>query len=168
MTLTATRPTTVEWSAPFDALDVGQTFVTRARTVTEADVVGFASLTGDWHPQHSDAEWAADSAFGERIAHGLLVVSLAGGLVPFDPSRVIALRRLADVVFKRAVLLGDTVCVHGKLAELRPVDDDTGLATFSWTIANQHGQTVCRARVEVLWRADVPAGSDDGFVAIPL
>jgi len=168
MTLTATRPTTVEWSAPFDALDVGQTFVTRARTVTEVDVVGFASLTGDWHPQHSDAEWAADSAFGERIAHGLLVVSLAGGLVPFDPRRVIALRRLADVVFKRAVLLGDTVCVHGKLVDLRPVDDDAGLATFSWTIANQHGQTVCRARVEVLWRADVPAGSDDGFVAIPL
>ncbi|HYM59038.1 MAG TPA: MaoC/PaaZ C-terminal domain-containing protein [Solirubrobacteraceae bacterium] len=170
MTLTATRPTTVEWSAPFHALDVGQTFVTRARTVTEADVVGFASLTGDWHPQHSDAEWAADSAFGERIAHGLLVVSLAGGLVPFDPRRVIALRRLADVVFKRAVRLGDTICVHGKLADLRPVDDDAGLATFSWTIANQDGQTVCRARVEVLWRADAhaPAGSDDGFVAIPL
>ena len=168
MTLTATRPTTVEWSAPFDALDVGQTFVTRARTVTEADVVGFASLTGDWHPQHSDAEWAADSAFGERIAHGLLVVSLAGGLVPFDPRRVIALRRIADVVFKRAVKLGDTICVHGKLAELRPVDEEAGLVTFTWTIANQHGQTVSRARVEVLWRADVPAGSDDGFVPIPL
>ena len=61
---------TVTWNAPFEELEAGQPFTTRGRTVTEADVVGFAALTGDWHPQHSDAQWAADSPFGERIAHG--------------------------------------------------------------------------------------------------
>ena len=96
-------PMSLNWSCPFEELEAGQAFATRGRTVTEADVVGFAALTGDWHPQHTDAVWAAESAFGERIAHGLFVLSLAGGLVPFDPERVVALRRVGDVVFKRPV-----------------------------------------------------------------
>jgi acyl dehydratase len=58
---------TLSWWAPFEALEMGQAFTTRGRTVTEADVVGFAALTGDWHPQHADAEWAAESPFGERV-----------------------------------------------------------------------------------------------------
>ena len=102
---------TLSWWAPFEALETGQAFTTRGRTVTEADVVGFAALTGDWHPQHADAEWAAASPFGERIAHGLLVVSLAAGLVPFDPGRVIALRQVSDATFKRPVRFGDTLRV---------------------------------------------------------
>lgn len=92
-------------------------FTSRARTVTEADVVAFAGLTGDFHPQHVDAEWAAESVFGERIAHGLLVLGLAAGLAPLDPERVVALRRVRDVVFKRPVRLGDTIHVEGELGE---------------------------------------------------
>ena len=59
---------TISWWAPFEALETGQQFTTRGRTVTEADVVAFAALTGDWHPQHSDAEWAASlqAAFGAQ------------------------------------------------------------------------------------------------------
>ena len=49
---------TISWWAPFEALETGQEFTTRGRTVTESDVVSFAALTGDWHPQHCDAEWA--------------------------------------------------------------------------------------------------------------
>jgi 3-hydroxybutyryl-CoA dehydratase len=161
-------------SAPFEQLAVGDAFVSRGRTVTEADVVGFAALTGDWHPQHADAEWAASSAFGERIAHGMLVVSFAVGLVPFDPDRVVALRRVADVTFKRPVRLGDTIHVAGNVAELRELDDATGLVAFAWKVLNQEGRTACRARVEVLWRRDGVRLDDpfaptaDGFVPIPL
>jgi 3-hydroxybutyryl-CoA dehydratase len=161
------------FAAPFEALCEGQEFTTRGRTVTEADVVGFASLTGDWHPQHSDAQWAAESPFGERIAHGMLVISLAAGLVPFDPARVVALRRVSDAVFKRPVRLGDTLRVRGRVADLAGATDEAGLVTLGWTVVNQHEQTVCRARVEVLWRRDGVGEGDGveaigGFVPIPL
>jgi len=165
---------TISWWAPFEALESGQEFVTRGRTVTEADVVAFASLTGDWHPQHADAEWAAAGPFGERIAHGLLVVALASGLVPFDPGRVVALRRVCDATFKRPVRFGDTLRVEGRIADLGPVSDDAGLVTFAWSVVNQDGRTVCRARVEVLWKRDAAARPEPEhdrngeFVPIPL
>jgi 3-hydroxybutyryl-CoA dehydratase len=164
---------TMTWAADFDDLACGDAFVTRGRTVTEADVVGFAALTGDWHPQHADAVWAAGSAFGERIAHGMLVISFAVGLVPFDPDRVVALRRITDVVFKRPVRLGDTIHVEGAVDALREIDAATGLVTWTWKVVNQNGQLACRAGVEVLWRRDAPSGeattaTEDGFVPIPL
>ena len=104
----------------FDALEVGHAFKTRGRTVTESDVASFASLTGDMHPQHTDAVWASESVFGERIAHGMLVLSYALGQMAFDPEHVMALRGVRDVVFKRPVRLGDTIHVRGKVAELDP------------------------------------------------
>jgi 3-hydroxybutyryl-CoA dehydratase len=163
----------LNWSCPYEEVEAGQAFTTRGRTVTEADVVGFAALTGDWHPQHTDAVWAAESAFGERIAHGLFVISLAGGLVPFDPERVVALRRLGDVVFKRPVKFGDTLSVQGRVVEVSDVGEEAGLVGFAWNVVNQDGRTVCRARVEVLWRRDGDTAADDeyavtGFVPIPL
>lgn len=164
----------MNFSAPFEELRPGEGFVSRGRTVTEADVVGFAALTGDWHPQHADASWAETSVFGERIAHGMLVVSFAVGLVPFDPDRVIALRRIADATFKRPVRLGDTVRVAGSVVDTRDADEHAGLATLGWKVLNQHDQTVCRARIEVLWRRDharlePPFVLDPaGFVPIPL
>jgi 3-hydroxybutyryl-CoA dehydratase len=171
---TPTITDTMSWWAPFEALETGQEFTTRARTVTEADVVGLAALTGDWHPQHSDAQWAAASPFGERIAHGMLVISLAAGLVPFDPDRVMALRRVSDATFKRPVRFGDTLHVEGRIKELTPTSEEAGLVTFAWSVVNQDGRTVCRASVEVLWRRD--GGADavpeepatNGFVPIPL
>jgi acyl dehydratase len=162
-------------SFPFDELAEGTRFQTRGRTVTEADVVAFAAQTGDWHPQHSDADWAGQSEFGERIAHGMLVLSYAVGLLAFDPERVLALRRVADAVFKRPVRLGDTIRVRGSVQACAPVSDDAGLVTLGFQIVNQYDQTVVRARVEVVWRRDA-AGivpeldtvPDNGFVPIPL
>ncbi len=96
--------------------------------------------------------------FGERIAHGMLVLSYAAGLVPFDPSRVMALRRVRDVVFKRPVKLGDTIRVEGKVAEAKPVDEGAGLVAVALDVRGAGGKTVMRATVEVLWRRDaVPA-----------
>ena len=146
------------FSQPFDLLREGDAFVTRGRTVTEADVVSFAALTGDRHPQHSDAMWAEAGPFGERIAHGMLVLSYAVGLVPLDPERVVALRRVADAVFKQPVRFGDTIHVDGKIGVLRPIDDAVGLVECVWRVLNQQGRLVLRVSVEVLWRrADAPA-----------
>jgi 3-hydroxybutyryl-CoA dehydratase len=136
----------------FDALAAGERFVTPGRTIGEGDIAAFAALTGDEHPQHTDADWAADSRFGERIAHGLLVLSCAVGLLPLDPDRVVALRRVSDAVFKQPVKIGDTVHVEGEILGTRVVDDDHGLVECRWRVLNQHGKLVLRASGELLWR----------------
>jgi 3-hydroxybutyryl-CoA dehydratase len=141
----------VDWSAPFDDLVERATFATRGRTVTEADVVGFASLTGDFHPLHTDAVFAAASPFGERIAHGMLLMSFAVGLTPLDPQRVLALRGLKDVTFKRPVTVGATIRVKGSIRSLRAMTEQAGLATFAWSIVDEHDRLACRSTVEVLW-----------------
>jgi acyl dehydratase len=117
------------------------------RTITEADVVAFAGLTGDHHPQHTDASWANEGPFGERIAHGMLVLAYTVGLVDFDPERIVALRRIEDVVFKRPVKLGDTIYVD--VALLRE-DERRGIEAYEWRVRNQDGQLVLRATVEAV------------------
>jgi len=144
----------VRWASAFDQLELGEEFETHGQRVTEADVFSFAALTGDMHPQHIDAEWAAESLFGERIAHGVLVLGYAVGLAPLDPGRVMALRGLRDVVFKRPVLLGDTIRVHGSIHRLLPVGDAAGLVTCRWSVLNQREELCVRADVEILWRRD--------------
>jgi 3-hydroxybutyryl-CoA dehydratase len=136
----------------FDDLQIGERFQTPERTVEAADIATFAGLTGDTHPQHVDADWAAGSRFGERIAHGLLVLSYAAGSMPFDPERVVALRRIGDAVFKQPVKIGDTVHVEGEVTETRPIDDEHGLVACRWKVVNQHGRLVLRASVELVWR----------------
>jgi 3-hydroxybutyryl-CoA dehydratase len=140
------------FSKDFDSLEVGERFETEGRTIGEDDILAFASLTGDRHPQHVDPEWAAGSRFGEQIAHGLLVLSCAAGLVPFDPDRIVALRRVGDAVFKAPVLIGDTVHVEGSVARVRELDESNGLVECRWKVVNQDGRTVLRMTVEVVWR----------------
>jgi 3-hydroxybutyryl-CoA dehydratase len=142
------------FSKNFDALSEGERFVTRGRTIGEADITSFATLSGDTHPQHTDAEWAASSRFGERIAHGLLVLSYAAGLMPFDPERIVALRRVGDAVFKQPVRIGDTIHVEGEVVEKTDIDPGHGLVATSWRVLNQHGKLVARMNVDLVWRRD--------------
>ena len=148
------------------APDPGTEQTTSGRTITESDLVSFSALTGDWHPQHADAEWAAAGRFGERVAHGMLVLSYAVGLVPFDPERVVALRGLDSVSFKRPVAIGDTIRVHTTVESVRALDGEHALVTFAWRVLNQADRVVARAKVEALWRTAPPsagsrsAGSD--------
>lgn len=137
----------------FSELGTGDRFTTTERVVAEADILEFAALTGDRHPQHVDPGWAADSRFGEQIAHGLLVLSFAVGLLPLDPHRVVALRRVTDAVFKQPVKIGDTVHIEGKITALKQVDDEHGLVETSLRILNQDARLVARLRAELVWRA---------------
>ncbi len=147
---------------------IGAAAISGGRTITEADVISFAALTGDWHPQHADAEWAARGRFGERVAHGMLVLSYAVGLIKFDPERVVALRGLDSAVFKRPVRIGDTIRVRSQVDQVKPLDGEHALVAFAWRIINQDDQVVARVRVEALWslageRAD-GGGSANGAV----
>ena len=156
MTTTTTTTTTTEdlFALDLDSLESGLTFGSRGRTVTEADVVAFSALTGDWHPQHADAVWAANSHFGERIAHGMLVLSFAVGLVDFDPERVVALRGITKCTFKAPVRLGDTIRVEGSVESVKPLDDSVGLVETRWRVVNQDGKAVAVFSVQALWRRD--------------
>ena len=164
-TIETTREEALWREAPpyFDDLEVGDSMESSGRTVTEYDVVSFAALTGDWHPQHADAAWAAESAFGRRIAHGMLVISYALGLLPIDPRVVLALRSLDGAVLKRPVGLGDTIRVRAKVAKKRPLGEETGLVTLAVRILNQEGELVARMEIVVLWRrAPEPADHRSG------
>jgi acyl dehydratase len=130
----------------------GAELTTRGRTITESDLVSFSALTGDWHPQHADAEWAANGRFGERVAHGMLVLSYALGLMPFDPERVVALRGLDSVSFKRPVRIGDTIRLRSTVERVRELDGEHSLVTLGWRVVNQDDRVVVRAKVEALWR----------------
>ena len=143
-------------------LTPGARLTGRARTITETDLVSFAALTGDWHPQHSDAEWAADSRFGERIAHGMLLLSYSIGMLGFDPERVVALRGFDSVTFKRPVAIGETISVEAEVEDATPLDDEHELVTLRWRILGAGGKLAVRARVQVVHRtpAEAATGTD--------
>lgn len=147
------------FSLDFDEITLGREFVTRGRTITEADLVGFATLTGDMHPVHIDAQWASESTFGERIAHGMLVLSYSIGLVPLSPERTVALRRVRDATFKAPARIGDTITVEGDVVGLQPLDNTIGQVSCQWRVLDQRRKTLVRATIEILWRR-VPARVD--------
>jgi 3-hydroxybutyryl-CoA dehydratase len=143
----------------FDRLETGATTVSRGRTITEADLVSFSALTGDWHPQHADAEWAAEGPFGERIAHGMLVLSYALGLLEIDPDRVVALRGIRKVVFKRPVAIGSTIRVEAEVVGLKELDPGHGLVELALRVRDGEGRLAARAVLEALWRRAAAAPS---------
>jgi 3-hydroxybutyryl-CoA dehydratase len=130
----------------------GERFTTEARAVRESDILDFAALSGDLHPQHVDPDWAGESRFGEQIAHGLLVLSFAIGLLRLDPERVVALRRVRDAVFKQPVKIGDTLRVDGRIASTRRVDDQHELVETDLRILNQDDRVVALLKAELLCR----------------
>jgi 3-hydroxybutyryl-CoA dehydratase len=131
-----------------------ESFRSPGRTITESDLVSFSALTGDWHPQHCDAQWAGSSQFSERVAHGMLVLSYSIGLAPLDPARVVALRGFDSVTFKRPVLIGDTIRVEGDVVGSKPIGEGLALVEISWRVLNQDDRVVARAIVSAVCRAD--------------
>lgn len=102
----------------FDDVEVGQEWESLGRTVTEADIVNFAGLSGDFNPIHMDHEFAKTTAFRSPIAHGLLVLSIASGLaLHTPPMRTLAFIGIRDWQFKLPVFIGDTVRVRVQVLE---------------------------------------------------
>jgi acyl dehydratase len=143
-------------------LNPGMNLRSRARTITESDLVSFAAITGDWHPQHVDAEWAAGSRFGERIAHGMLVLSYSIGLMGFDPERVVALRGIDSLTFKRPVAIGETIRVEADVETVRPIDPDHDLIELRWRVLTGDDRLALRARVTIVHRPEAPLRNREG------
>ncbi len=142
----------------FDEIEIGQRWVTKGRTITEADVVNFAYLSGDWHSIHTDQEYAAGTTFGQRIAHGFLVLSIATGMVPAKRETVLALYGLDRVRFTAPVFMGDTVHLQMEAVEKKERDDGTGVVTFDFQVVNQHGKAVIACSYK-LWMSKRPGRS---------
>ncbi len=107
----------------FEEFQIGDRVVSAGRTVTEADIVNFAALSGDYNQIHTDAEFSKTTPFGQRVAHGLLVLSIASGLVNqlgLLEGTVIAFRDLTWK-FSKPVFIGDTVHVVSTVVELKPL-----------------------------------------------
>ncbi|MBN1877747.1 MAG: dehydratase [Anaerolineae bacterium] len=140
----------------FEDVEIGLSMESEARAIVAADIDAFAQLSGDFNPLHTDEAFAATTPFGERIAHGLLVVSIATGLVNsmgFSDGSIEAFMGL-DWKFRGAVKIGDTVRVRLTAHHKRPMPGYAGgLVTFKVSILNQRDEIVQKGTWTVLARS---------------
>jgi 3-hydroxybutyryl-CoA dehydratase len=128
----------------FDEYQLDEILLTRSRTITEADIVNFAGLSGDFHELHMSEEYAQRGPFGRRIAHGALVFSISTGLmIQMGASEnILAFYGLDKLRFVKPVFIGDTVHVKKRVVELVPKDDQRGVVAFETTVLNQNDEPV--------------------------
>lgn len=134
----------------FEEFEIGQRWVTRGRTLTEADIVNFSGLSSDFHPLHVDKEYAAATRFGQRIAQGFLVMSMATGMVPADPEKCEALYGVDKLRFLRPTFIGDTVHLEMEVTSLKERSDHSGVVEFKFEMVNQHGKPVLACSYQLL------------------
>jgi acyl dehydratase len=136
----------------FEEIQVGESYESPGRTITEADIVMFAGLSGDYNVIHTDAEYMKTSTFGERIAHGLLGLSIQAGLLgramaPYASLGVAGLRWK----FKTPIKIGDTIRVRGTVTGKKDADETTrGIVTLERTVVNQRDEVVQEGETDLL------------------
>ncbi len=124
---------------------VGETRRSVGRTITEADIVLHAGQTGDFFPHHMDAAWSATQPFGQRIAHGTLVLSVAVGMTAGDINPQAMSYGYDRIRFLRPVHIGDTITVTAEVVEIaehRRRPEEAGYAHELVTVTNQHDEPV--------------------------
>lgn len=132
----------------FEDYTVGEKLIGPSRTITEADIVNFAMITGDWHPIHINTEYAKTTVFGERIAHGMLTLTLGGSLCmwmgpnTYAPKSFIAFVGMDGIRISVPTKIGDTISWEGTVAALDEKSNGRGIITFNCAVKNQRGE-VC-------------------------
>ncbi len=136
----------------FDEIEVGEEYESPGRTVTETDIVIFAGLSGDYNILHTDAEFMKQSIFGERIAHGLLGLSIQAGLftraaLPYATIAFTGLRWK----FKGPIKIGDTIRVHARVSVKKETSKpDRGVVTLERRVLNQRGEVVQEGETDLM------------------
>jgi acyl dehydratase len=129
----------------YEEFNVGDEFVSPARTVTETDIVNFAGLSGDFNQLHTDEEFGKKTQFGKRIAHGLLGLAISSGLTQrtgITDGTVMAFLGL-EWKFSAPIFIGDTIHVVQKVTAMRETKKpDRGIISFQTTVINQDGIVV--------------------------
>jgi acyl dehydratase len=156
----------------FEDLHVGDRWLSRARTITETDIVSFAALTGDFDPLHVDHEYARRSPFGRPIAHGLLGLSFLAGLSSNAPAvRTSALLLIRDWEFLQPAFVGDTVHVVTEVTGLQLTSRRHGRVTWVRQLVNQKGDVVQKGVLETLVQTragDASRRDDSASTTLPL
>jgi acyl dehydratase len=158
MTVSTPRVQSSRTGMFLDEFAVGQSWVTAARTITDADVVNFAGLSGDFNPLHVDEEFARRTQFGGRIFHGPGVFSVAIGLesrLGIKDETAIAFLGMSWKLI-RPVRIGDTIHVLQTVADVRPSRSkpDRGVVTFDVVVKNQRDETCHEGQWFVMFRRD--------------
>jgi acyl dehydratase len=136
----------------WEEFKVGDVFESASRTITEADIVAFAALSGDWNPLHCDAEFAKTTPFGKRIAHGLLGLTVASGLG--DREGILEGTLLAflgmEWSFKSPIFIGDTIRQRRTVTEMiESKQAERGIMKWKVEILNQKNE-VCQEGVRTV------------------
>lgn len=138
----------------FEEFKVGEAVTTGKHTVTEADILGFANLTGDTNRIHTDAEFSSKGPFGKQIAHGLLGLSFAMGLAwqtGFLDGTVIAFREIKEWKFVKPVFIGDEIYSALNIVETKPLPRiGGGSVVLRAELKNQTGEVCMRGDLSVL------------------
>ncbi|MBN1318781.1 MAG: MaoC family dehydratase N-terminal domain-containing protein [Anaerolineales bacterium] len=137
----------------FEEFEIGKTVVTTSRTVTESHIISFAALSGDYNQIHTDVEFAQSTPFGQRIAHGLLVLSMASGLIAqlgLIEGTVIAFREL-NWKFTKPVFIDDTIRVTAEVVRLKPLSRlNGGVVILKVAVLNQRDEVTARGEWHAL------------------
>ena len=138
----------------FDDFNVGDKFTSPARTLTETDIVMFSGLSGDYNPLHTDNEFCKSTIFGEKIAHGLLGLSIVSGLVNrlgiFNGS-AIAFLGIEKWKFVKPIMINDTIHVEMTVIDKRETSkDDRGIIFRETVLFNQHNEVVQQGTLPIL------------------
>jgi acyl dehydratase len=143
----------------FDEIEIGEEYESPARTITESDIVFFAGVSGDFNVVHTDAELMKTSIFGERIAHGLLILSIQSGLLSraTRPFATIGLSTL-KWKFKGPVKIGDTIRVRTKVTAKRESEHgEGGIVTVERSVVNQRNEVVQEGETDMVVERGKPA-----------
>jgi acyl dehydratase len=150
-------PAIPQWSEPpMDSVDMtmselleGHPYRTPGRTLTEAHLVGFSAITGDWYPAYADAEWSKEHGPGARVAQEMLIIATAAPMVPLDVSRLIAARK-ADITWHRPTLVGDTMYIEGRFVQSLPAGDDMVQEFYEFWTLNQRGEALASLKLSLV------------------
>lgn len=139
----------------FSDFEVGQEFISVGRTITEADVVMFAGLSGDFNPLHTDQTFAEKTPFGQRIAHGMLSASISTGLGQtlgiFEGTTLALMSQV--FTYKAPVFFGDTIRLRLTVESTKPSSKGgKGTVVFSSDILKQDDTIVVAGSWTVLFR----------------
>jgi acyl dehydratase len=137
----------------FEDVQVGDEYLSPGRTVTEADIVALAGLSGDYNVLHTDAEYMRSSIFGERIAHGLLGLAIQSGLGARAMSRPFATLAFLGLRwrFKAPIRIGDTIKVRIRVTDKRETSKpDRGIVVLQRSVMNQRGEVVQEGETDIM------------------